>query len=125
MRHLTKGGICLLAMIGLLATACSSDDKSADVLSEKQMIRILADMYVLEEKVSRLPVPFDSANHLFPRFRDKYLQEAGISEETFKRSWQYYMNDPKKLDRMYTAVIDSLNLREQSFPEAVTDAPAK
>jgi hypothetical protein len=119
-----KIGFRWLLTAGMLWLASCQSSSPTGVLSEKEMIQAIMDVYILEEKVSRMPVPYDSMAILYPRFFSKYLQEQKISEEQFKTSWNYYMNDPRKMEAIYAAVVDSLNLREQAFPRGTTSTDA-
>jgi hypothetical protein len=41
------------------------------------------------------------------------LKKFNISDTTLRETYQYYLNNPKDLEEVYTAVIDTLSLREQ------------
>ena len=104
----------------LWVAGCTPDKIPENVLTEPEMVRVLIEMYLAEERISRISLPYDSVNQLIPRFREKAFQDAGIAEETYKASMAYYMANPKRLDQIYTAVVDSLSLREQSQPDTYT-----
>jgi hypothetical protein len=109
--------IGLMLAGGLLLVACARQERPKGVLSEKKMVQLMMEIYITEEKASRIPVPYDSMTKLFPYFREELLKRSGVTDSIFKLSWNYYMADPKKMEYLYTAVIDSLNLREQAFPD--------
>jgi hypothetical protein len=107
-----------------LAFACTAEQKPRNILSDEQMVQVLMDIYLTEEKVNRLSLPRDSAQKIFPLFKERVLKHAHISDSVFNQSMEYYMEHPKKFDKIYTALIDSLMLREQavSLDTTATDA---
>ena len=46
-----------------------------------------------------------------------------VSDSSFMRSMDYYMAHPEKLERIYTALVDSLSFRTQAT--AVADSAKK
>lgn len=105
--------MCLL----ILSVSCGDNDRRpADILSEKELIRVMADLYVTEEKVNRLGLRRDSAEQVFHLLHEKTLVTAGIPDSVFRKSMQYYMARPGEMDKIYTALVDTLQLREQRTP---------
>lgn len=110
---------CYVAFAALLS--CGEDKRPEGILSQKQMVQVLMEVYVAEDKVSRMGVNMDSAQKVIKIFKQKAFERTGVSDTVFKRSFNYYMDRPKEMELIYTALVDSLNLREQrsSFrPEA-------
>lgn len=103
----------LFGILILLFSACGKPKKPEGILSEKQMVQAMTELYLAEEKVNRMSVPYDSAKKMFPRFSDKAFEKAGISDSVFRQSLDYYMADPERLEEIYTTLIDSLNLKAQ------------
>lgn len=104
-----------------LALICCKREKPADgILSEAEMVSVLMQMYVAEERLTRVGIPYDSIGKLVPYFRTKVFQVTGIADSTYRKSMEYYMANPKKLEFIYTALVDSLSLREQSQPNNTT-----
>lgn len=100
--------------------ACGAEKKPDEVLEEDAMVRILMDIYITEEKVNRLAFTRDSTEKIFPLFKDRIYRNAKINDSIFVRSMEYYLAHPKKLERVYSAVIDSLTLREQALAADTT-----
>lgn len=104
----------VFVIIGLVLIGCS--DKQArpkEVLSTEQMVEMYSEMYLAEEKVNRLSLPRDSAEKIFKIIEKKVFEKTKIDDSVFRLSINYYMNHPKEMEQIYTAVVDSLNLREQ------------
>jgi len=80
------------------------------------MVQIIGDLYVAEEKVNNLALSRDSAKSVFHVMGQKVFENAALSDSTFKRSFDYYMEHPREMELIYTALVDTLQLREQRAP---------
>lgn len=80
------------------------------------MVKIMEELYVAEEKVNHLSLSRDSAIEVFSVLKVKVFQDAVKSDTLFKKSLDYYMERPKELELIYTALVDTLHLREQRSP---------
>jgi len=103
-------GIILLAFFTFLGCA---KQRPPDVLSQEEMVKALSEVYLTEEKVNRLNLSRDSGEKVYQYFNDKLFEKLGVTDSTFKRSLGYYQGQPKEMEKIYAALIDSLNLREQ------------
>lgn len=83
------------------------------VLTKDQMVNLMIDFYVSEQKVSDLKLPSDSSKALFRIFEGKILDEAAIADSVFEQSFYYYVDRPKEMEQIYAAIVDSLQLMEQ------------
>ncbi|HMP98231.1 MAG TPA: DUF4296 domain-containing protein [Cyclobacteriaceae bacterium] len=101
----------LMISIGLFA--CRSERSPGEVLSEKEMVKVLIEIYMAEARVMEMHVDRDSAERVFQAYEQRIYQKLNIPEEDYKRSYQYYLENSSKLEKIYTAVVDSLSLREQ------------
>lgn len=98
----------------LLATACGSKKESEEgVLTRPEMVSTLLEVYVAEQKIVTLNLPRDSAEFLFKKLNAKVLESKNVSDSLLKKSFDYYLANPKQLEEIYSALVDSLNLREQ------------
>ena len=106
----------LRTAIGLLILCCScgdSDRNDKDILTREEMVKALTEVYLAEQKINRLGVPRDSAEREFDRFKQVVFKKIDVSDSVFKRSFDYYMDRPKEMEIIFTALVDSLNLMEQ------------
>lgn len=99
-------------MVILTAVACG-ERKPDGILTEKQMVSVMTEIYLTDEKTNSLPVPYDSLKELLPMFSAKVFEKTGVSDTLFRKSFDYYMSDPARLENIYTTLVDSLNLRAQ------------
>ena len=98
----------------ILCFSCSDGEKdSRPILTQAQMVKALTEIYLAEQKVNRLGLPRDSAEREFERFRHVVFEKIAVSDSVFKRSFDYYMDRPKEMELIYSAVVDSLSLMEQ------------
>jgi hypothetical protein len=102
----------LLAVLGLLSCA-ARQEVPPGVLGRDEMVKILAEILVTEDKVSKLGVASDSAYKVSDLFRARIFEKEGMTDSLFRQSMNYYIEHPKEMQQIYTILVDSLNLREQ------------
>lgn len=114
----------VIMVIGLMISAglvsCGGDEPPEGILSKKQMVRILSEIYLAEDKTTRLSLQRDSSLQVFDTLQSKIFKKMSTSDTVFKKSLDYYWNRPEEMEQIYEILIDSLNLREQrtSLPAA-------
>ena len=104
-------GLALALPMGL--TSCHQEEKKAGILSHEEMVKVMTDIYVAEHKVTRLALRPDSSRIVFEKMRSKVFDQAGVPDSVFRKSFDYYVDKPLELEEIYTALVDSLNLKEQ------------
>lgn len=114
--------IILLGMVILVLSACGKSQKPEGILTEKQMVNVMTELYLAEEKANKLSVPYDSMKEIFPMFSAKAFEKAGVSDTLFQKSLDYYMSEPEQLENIYTILVDSLNLKAQRADAHKKDA---
>jgi hypothetical protein len=102
----------LPALLGLLLS-CERSARPEGILSHTEMVRTLTEIYVVEEKVNRLGLIRDSSEKVFDSLRARIFRNMSYPDSVFKRSLDYYTDRPKEMEVIYTALVDSLQLREQ------------
>lgn len=104
---------CVL-FLALLLVACAREQQTPPgILSKTDVARVLAEVYVTEEKVSRLSLEYDSASEVFFLMRDNISRKTGVPDSLFRKSLKYYSQHPRDIQEIYAIVVDSLQLREQ------------
>lgn len=103
----------------LLGSACDQAERDPAILSHEEMVKILTEIYLTEQKVNRLGLPRDSAESEFERFKKMVFKKKDISDSLFRKSFDYYMDRPKEMELIYTALVDSLGLMEQRFDSSI------
>jgi hypothetical protein len=110
--------ILAAVVVGMvLFFSCRNGDKAPKgVLSKTEMVKVLSEIYIMEEKISRLSLPRDSAEKVFVHMQDKVAAKTGIPDSVIQASFDYYLDHPKEMEKIYTALVDTLQLREQRTP---------
>jgi hypothetical protein len=109
-RFILRGAICML----ILCCSCSDSDRNKkNILSREQMVKAMTEIYLAEQKINRLGLPRDSAESEFGRFKQLVFEKIEVQDSVFKRSFNYYMDRPKEMEFIFTALVDSLSLMEQ------------
>jgi hypothetical protein len=106
----------ILFLLFLNFSCQQTEQKPDDVLSHNEMVKVLAEVYITEEKISRAGISPDSAALLFEIASEKLYDQTGVPDSVFKESLNYYMDRPKEMEMIYSILIDSLQLREQRMP---------
>lgn len=112
-------------LVYLLASCSSGDALPEGVLTEDRMVSILLDIHVAEAKVTDLRVRRDSAMKIFKGYEGWILEQHDVTDSTYRRSLSYYLTDNKKMELIYEAVVDSLNLLEQKYSSPKTKEKAE
>jgi cAMP phosphodiesterase len=102
--------VCLV----VAALACVKDPlPPPDALSKDQMIGILIDIHLAEAKVGRLPFrSLDSSKALFRKMEHDIFKKHRTDTATYRKSFNFYLNNTAYLDEIYAAVVDSLSYRK-------------
>jgi hypothetical protein len=103
----------LIAGSGVLYIASCEQKRTEGILSHKEMVQVLTEIYIAEDKINRLSLEPDSSRQIFAQMKSKIETKTGIPDSVLKRSLDYYMEHPVEMERIYTALVDSLNLKEQ------------
>ncbi|GAB3195922.1 DUF4296 domain-containing protein [Pontibacter aydingkolensis] len=76
------------------------------------MVQVLADIHIAESQVESKVIYPDTALMSF-NFREKEIfEEHGVTEQEFRSTYQYYLDNLKQMDELYEIIVDTLSLRE-------------
>jgi len=106
-----------LAIIILVAISCGSDKVPDAILGEEEMINILIDFHLAQATVQNFRLKLDSAKVVFDIENKYLLDKYQIADSTFTNSYNYYLAHPKELEKIYSAIVDSLSLRQSLMKE--------
>ena len=79
------------------------------------MISFLIDLHIQESKVTISRMNKDSVRAFFPEVEQKLFEKHGIDDSLYLMSFEYYLREIQIMEEIYTAVVDSLSLRERLF----------
>jgi len=85
------------------------------------MVNVLIDIQLTEGMVSALPIPYDSSQVLYTLMEKEVFLKHGVEDSVFFNSMIFYLEDAKKMDQIYSRVIDSLVVKE-SLPNKNGDS---
>jgi len=112
MAKMTRLGLIPI-FIFLLLNACTADKRPPGVLSREQYTALLIEVYLTEAKLSQLPVTSDSTMRLYLAHEPELLKKFGLTDSTLNITYEYYVSHPSEFEKVYSAVVDTLSLREQ------------
>jgi hypothetical protein len=105
----------LLVPAALLLGQCGRPEEPTrpeQLLPRQQMVRLLADIHLLEARVEASRLNPDSSKVLYNEHVKKLYRGHNTNETTFRESMQYYAVHGKDLEEIYAAVVDTLAMRE-------------
>jgi len=88
-------------------------EKPKNLLTKLQMIDLLVDIHLTEAKVKELYLKRDSSNQLFKILEKEVYERHQTTDSAYKKSILYYLDEMGKMEEIYSAVVDSLSLREK------------
>ena len=101
-------------VLAALAWMASCAEKAPEgILSKQEMVQVMEELYIVEEKINHLSLSRDSAKEVFTVIEKKVFENAAVQDTVFRKSFDYYMEHPKEMELIYTALVDTLQLREQ------------
>lgn len=117
MKRLNDLFIRMFIFSALLFWMASCGKKTPEgILSKEEMVQIMEELYIAEEKVNQLALPRDSAKEVAMVMTTKVFEKAAVEDSVFRKSFDYYMEHPREMELIYTALVDTLQLREQRAP---------
>jgi hypothetical protein len=106
-----------LLFIGLFAFLLSCGEKKKEdtkgILKKSELSAFLIEIYMGEARIDNLSLSKDSAIKLFLPYEEKLMKKFNLNDSTLKKTYEYYLANPKEMEAVYDAVIDTLSLREQ------------
>ena len=103
-----------LILITIILFGCVRKDKPPEgIMSKQQMVSFLIDLHLMEAKMNVTRFPKDSIKTFFPVVEEALFEKHNITDSVYFKSYQYYLNDMFEMEEIYSAVVDSLSLRER------------
>jgi hypothetical protein len=101
-----------------MAIACSSNDPPKDLIEQEIMVDIMIDIHLAEAGIQDLRLQKDSAEKVFAAQEKFILKKYDVSDSSFIKSYNFYLENPEIMEQMYTAIIDSLSLKQVLLRES-------
>jgi hypothetical protein len=91
--------------------SCTSD-KPKSILSESEMIKIISEIHLAESKVANAYMSVDSSRMFYTALEKEIFDKHKITTQDFKTNYDFYLNNPILMDKIYAAVVDTLSIKE-------------
>lgn len=78
------------------------------------MVAILVDIHLLEGQIEQLSLTRDSAQKVFNAHEMKIFTKHNVDEKHYRDSYNWYFNKVRAVEEVYSRVVDSLLVRQQS-----------
>lgn len=105
----------LPVVIGIMFS-CGGNERPPHIMSKPEMVSTFMEVYITEEKVNRLALPRDTSVIVFDSLRKRLFKKLEVEDSAFKASVEWYTGRPAEMQEILTALVDSLQLREQKVP---------
>src|SRR5690349_8373670 len=93
-----SGGLkWLLAVVFCFLFSCKQETAPEGILTRPQMVKMLIDVYITEEKATRLGLDRDSTVEVFDSLKVRLFTKIGLTDTVFRRSIAYYSERPKEM----------------------------
>ncbi len=102
-----------ILIIVLLLSCNKQADIPPELYNRETMANIMADVYVLEFKVKELPVKQDSLEKIFNIYEKELFEEKGYDSAKYRKSLEFYIDQPDHIEFIYSIIADSLSLRNK------------
>ena len=85
--------------LALFAGAMSCAERPPEgILSKQQMVQVMEELYIAEEKVNHLALRRDSAKIVASAMTAKVFEKAAVGDSIFRKSFDYYMERPREME---------------------------
>lgn len=115
-----------LLILPLFIFSCGSqDEKPIDLASADTMTNLFLDIHLAEARIGRTVSHYDSSRMAYRNAHQELLQKYSLTDSAYRHSFDYYVNHPELMDKIYERVLDSLSLKEaqMAVTDSVTAAP--
>ncbi len=103
-------------LILLLFFACQpateNEKMPNDILHQDKMVSIMAEMHIAETMARNTIHLGDTNVQTVINYYNFIYKKNHVTEETFKKSYDYYMMHPVLLDSVYSEIITKFNERQ-------------
>ncbi|MEP2024657.1 MAG: DUF4296 domain-containing protein [Reichenbachiella sp.] len=94
----------------IVGFSCTTSVEQKKLIPSSQMVELLIDIHILEARVDKLRINNDSSYTVYNTLEKEIFDKYGVTKSLYEDSYQYYLTNSKKLDHIYSIVVDSLNV---------------
>lgn len=98
--------------VALCLAACSrTEERPQDLLPREKFTEVLLESQLIEARVSQETVVDEGAAKLAQHYYQDMFAAKGVSEEAFKKTFNWYVDHPAELKDIYNDVLTDLQKR--------------
>ena len=103
----------ILIIISVLIVSCDSKEISVpdDVIPKEKMVQVLADIHIAEATVNYKSVG-DTVKPNIENYYSDVFKKHSITQDQYRKSYQFYLDNPSMMNKMYDEVINELSRRQ-------------
>lgn len=114
MKILTKKIFLHLGIILALISCNDNAKPPANVIDEKTMSKILADIHLTESKVNRLTFQaYDSTRVAYTELERRIMAKYKVDTNRYRESYKFYVSDPERMVKVYDDVLNILDEKKK------------
>ncbi|MCU0390908.1 MAG: DUF4296 domain-containing protein [Thermoflexibacter sp.] len=108
-----KKVVILIFWLSILFYACEETkkieiQKPEKLLSREQMIQILSEVHLAEAGIAMMSIDHQRAIALYKNYHEEILKKHQIDTATYRKNYDYYMQNPLEMEYILTKIEDSL-----------------
>jgi hypothetical protein len=108
----------LLPFLFLLAACSTAEAPSADLIERDKFKQVLLRAQLVEARLNHEMVIDHRTDSPVVTYYAELFKEEGVTEEQFKRTFQYYTEHPLELKAIYAEILVELDsLKENDRPQ--------
>lgn len=110
-----RGGAREVILFCMILLACESEEKiPSDILTPERMVSILSDVHIAEARVTQMKFKsMDSSVVVYDYLQKEIYKKYKTDSTEYKRSYDFYVSNPKMLEEIYSGVERKLLAREK------------
>jgi hypothetical protein len=109
--------ISAIAVICLLfAAGCKTENQNPPI-EEIKFQKILIDIHLLQARMENYKSLNDTFFYATGKGYEEVYKKHHITQEQFKETFEYYLNNPKQMDKMYEKITEELSEQEAKAKE--------
>lgn len=101
----------IIAWTLCLAGCSTVEERPADLLPRDKFTQVLLEGQLIEARVNHEQVIDKSTDVPALRYYAEMFQKQGVTEEQFKKTYQWYVDHPAELKDVYNEVLTGLQKR--------------
>ena len=107
-----KKAAAVVFLIFFFACSAEMQQKPEDIWSEEKFVNAMVEIQMTEAYIrlgfNRSQVSYRHQDSLY----NSVFRELGVEAEEFKRNLDYYSQEPKQMEKIYTKVIERLSEKQ-------------